>query len=200
VSPDQAANIVDAVDRLPLPPVRRRGEQTLLEEAGRLNATDLQRAARHLASVIDPERDEREAEKALDREERAAHLQRFLSISDDGVGGVRVKGRGSLEDAAALRAALLLLTNPEPSVDPRTREEQPDPRDHGARMWDGLIRLAQHALDTSLPPNSHGTRPRVVVTIDLSSLADAAVGYRGADSPAAGTGVTEDGLELPPPW
>ena len=171
VSPDQADVIVAAIERLPLAGhVRRHGEQTLLDEAGRLNATDLYRAGRHLASVVDPDRDERDAEKALDREERAAHLGRFLTVSDDGCGGVRVKGHGSVEDAATLRAALLPLTKPVPDIDPATCEESPDPRDHGARMWDALVQLAQHALDTDHPPASHGARPRVTVTIDAHTL------------------------------
>ena len=191
ISPDQADVIVDAVDRLPLAAhTRRRGEQTLLVEAGRLNATDLHKVGRHLAVVVDPEGDERRAEQALDREERAAHLHRFLTISDDGCGGIRLRGRGSVEDGATLRAALLPLTRPEPALDPVTCEELPDPRDHGARTWDALVRIAQHALDTHLPPDSHGTRPRVAVTLDLESLAGAAV--RGTAA-----GVTEDGLDVP---
>jgi len=188
VSPDHATVILDAVEQLPLAGlVRRRGEQVLLEEAGRLNATDLHRAGRHLAAVVDPDREEREAEKGLDREERAAHLGRHLSISEDGCGGVRIKGRGSVEDGAILRAALLPLTKPTPNLDPGTCEESPDPRDHGARTWDALVQLAQHSLDTDLPPHSHGVRPRVAVTIEATTLA----------GEASGVGVTEDGLDLP---
>ena len=187
VSPDQAGVIVDAVDRLPLAEqVRVRGERVLIAEAGRLNATDLHRAGRHLVRVVDPDGDERRAERELDREERGAHLHRFLSVSDDGCGGIRFTGRGSVEDGATLRAALLPLTAPEPSRDPVTCAEQPDPRDHGARAWDALVRLAQHALDTDLPPASHGARPRVVVTVDASTLAGG----------PGGAGVTEDGLDL----
>ena len=188
VSPEQASVVVDAVERLPLAEhVRRHGEQVLLEEAGRLNATDLQRAGRHLASVVDPDHDEREAERALDREDRAAHLGRFITVTEDGCGGIRVRGGGSVEDGAVLRAALLPLTKPVPEVDPVTCAEQPDPRDHGARMWDALVQLARHALDTDLPPASHGARPRVAVTVDAQTL-------RGD---AAGVGVTDDGLDLP---
>jgi len=190
VSAEQASVLVEAVERLPLAEhVRRRGEAVLLEEAGRLNATDLHRAGRHLASVVDPDRDEREAEKALDREDRAAHLGRLLTVTEDGCGGVRVRGRGSVEDGAVLRAALLPLTKPVPDVNPATCAEQPDPRNHGARMWDALVQLAQHALDTDLPPASHGARPRVAVTIDAQTL--------GGEGNGVGVGVTDDGLEVP---
>ncbi|QZY28886.1 DUF222 domain-containing protein [Nocardioides coralli] len=134
VSPAQAAIVLDACEQLPhAADVRDRGEAFLLDHAGRLNASDLHRAGRHLAAVIDPDRDERKAEQALDREDRAAHLGRFLTITDDGAGGVRLKGRGTTEDAAWLRAALLPLTKPVAAMDPVTCAEQPDPRDHGAR-------------------------------------------------------------------
>jgi hypothetical protein len=187
VSAEQAAVIVDAIELLPLAAhVRRRGEAVLLEEAGRLNTTDLHRAGRHLASVVDPDRDEREAERALDREDRAAHLSRCLSVTEDGRGGIRIRGGGSVEDGAVLRAALLPLTRPVPEADPVTCEPQPDPRDHGARMWDGLVQLARHALDTDLPPDTHGARPRVTVVVDAETLA----GH------IAGVGATDDGLEI----
>ena len=196
VSAEQASVVVEAVERLPLAEhVRRRGEQVLLEEAGRLNATDLHRAGRHLASVVDPDRDEREAEKALDREDRAAHLGRLLTVTEDGCGGIRVRGSGSVEDGAVLRAALLPLTKPVRDVDPVACAEQPDPRDHGARMWDALVRLAKHGLDTDMPPASHGARPRVAVTIDAHTLKGEGEGE--GEGAGVGVGVTEDGLELP---
>ena len=187
VSPDQAGVIVSALERLPMAEhVRRRGERVLVEEAGRLNATDLHSAGRHLARVVDPDGEERRAERELDREERGAHLHRFLSVSDDGCGGIRVRGRGSVEDGAVLRAALLPLTKPVPDVDPVTCAEQPDPRDHGARTWDALVGLAQHALDTDLPSAGHGARPRVAVTVDAGTLTGS----------GDGMGTTEDGLDL----
>ena len=95
---------------------------------------------------------------ALDREERAAHLHRFLSITDDGAGGVRLKGRGTIEDAATLRAALLPLTAPVPALD-RPPRSAADPRDHGARLWDALVQVAQHALTTDLPPDPTAPAP-----------------------------------------
>ena len=61
--------------------------------------------------------------------------------AEDGAGGVRLRGRGTVEDAALLKAALLPLTKPQPAVDvddPDCEVVQ-DPRDHGARMWDALV-------------------------------------------------------------
>jgi hypothetical protein len=81
---------------------------------------------------------------------------------------------------------MLPLTKPDPTIDPVTCEESPDPRDHGARMWDALIGIAQHSLTTDLASASHGARPRVAVTVDHQTMHDE----------SAGVGVTEDGLEL----
>lgn len=115
VSSEQADVVLDAVDRLPgSSQLRDRAEAVLLERADQLDASDLRKAARHVVDAVDPERTERIREAQLDREDRVAHLRRFFSITDDGAGGVRVKGRGSVEDAAILRAALLPLTTPQP--------------------------------------------------------------------------------------
>jgi hypothetical protein len=192
-SPTQAAVICHAIDTLPSSPtLRARGEEVLLAESRRLNATELARTARHLAEVVDPDRSERRDEAALAREERAAHTGRFLSVTEDGAGGVRIKGGGSTEDGAVLRAALLPLTKPAPAVDPDTPgcEVVTDPRDHGARMFDALVALAQHALDTDRVPTSHGARPRVAITVDLQSLVTGLSDDPGAEA------VTDDGLRL----
>ena len=103
---------------------RRRGEKVLLGQARTLDASDLARAGRHLAEVVDPDAVDRRLEAALEREERAAHLDRYLTLSDDRAGGVRIRGRGSAEDGALLKAALLPLTCPTPAVDDESRRPQ----------------------------------------------------------------------------
>jgi hypothetical protein len=177
VSPEQADVIVRSIDQLPSgPAVRQRGEAVLVEHAGDFDATDLARTGRHLVHVVDPDAEDRKLERLLDREERASHHSRFFSITSDGAGGVRVKGRGSVEDGALLTAALLPLTAPSPAVDDEHNEHLEhgelvhDPRDAGARMWDALVQTAQHALDTHLPPESHGAPTRLIVTTTLESL------------------------------
>ena len=80
-----------------------------------LNATELAKAGRHLVEVVDPDAADRRLEAALEREERAAHLDRPLSIVADRAGGVRIRGRGTAEDGALLKAALLPLTRPQPA-------------------------------------------------------------------------------------
>ena len=69
-----------------------------------------------------------------------------------------------------------------------------DPRDHGARLWDALIATAQHALTTALPPETHATPARLLVTLDHHTLKN------DLDARGIGTGVgtTADGTDLPP--
>src|SRR3954447_4616297 len=191
VSPAQAQVIVTSVDDLPPGGwARRRGEKVMLRHATSLNASELARAGRHLVEVVDPDGVDRRLEAALERDERAAHLNRYLAISEDRAGGVRVRGRGSAEDGALLKAALLPLTGPQPVTDPETGEQYPDPRDHGTRLWDALVTAAQHALATDLPPQTHATPARLLVTLDHQRLKDGLA--------AVGVATTADGTDLPP--
>jgi hypothetical protein len=185
VSASQADVIVKSIDALPVGgAIRARGETAMLEHSCSLDATDLARTGRHLVHVVDPDAHDRALERQLAREERTAHLTRCLTIAPDQMGGVRVKGRGSAEDGELLKAALLSLTAPAPAVDDHDETMVADPRDAGARMWDALVATAQHALDTSLPPDSHGTPARLLITISLEALTQGL-----AESAVTGTGT-----------
>jgi len=80
VSPEQADVIVATIADLPgAQHLRRRAEKHLLRYAARFDATDLARTGRHLLSVIDPDGDDRKLEAQLEREDRAAHVGRYLA-------------------------------------------------------------------------------------------------------------------------
>jgi hypothetical protein len=171
VSPEQAAVIARVIHLLPVDPdVRRRAEARLLLEATRLNASELEEAGDHLLELLDPEGVAKREEKHLDRHERSAHLGRHLSIVDDGLGGVRVRGRGSVEDAAVIKAALATLSAPLPGTDPDCGAEARDVRDYGARLWDALVEACQRLQDADVLPTAHGTKARVAVTVDIDAL------------------------------
>lgn len=184
ISRVQAQVVAAAVDRLPVDPgVRGAAEQLLLEMAHDHDATDLTAVGRRIVERLDPDGTERAEERALEREERAAHRGRFLSISEDGIGGVRVTGRGSVEDAAHLKAMLFSLAAPQPTSEPGACGGTPaasstsgggaragtgmscgmpdcahdgrDPRDHGVRMWDALIEASRLLASTDVLPTSH---------------------------------------------
>ena len=187
ISRAQAEIVVAAVDQLPAnPDLRAAAERLLLDEARTCDATDLAKRGRYVLERLDPDGAERRDERALEREERAAHHSRFLSLSEDGIGGIRLKGRGTLEDGAWLKSVLFPLAAPRPPAEPGTCGGAPgsaascgvadcahdgrDPRDHGARLWDALVESARRLAGTEVLPSSHGTPPRVTVTIDHDRL------------------------------
>ena len=130
-----------------------------------------------IAAVVDPDGEERRQQQRLDRDERAAHHRRFLSITDDGAGGAWVKGRGTAEDAAILKAALLPQTKPTPAAgDPQ------HPQDRPSSSWRPIRGTTAPACgtpssppaSTPWPPTCHRSAtapdPRLAVTTDLESL------------------------------
>ena len=86
--------------------------QALLAEAKALDATELRKVGNRLASIVDPDGEERRDEQALDRLERAAHLDRFLTITDDQAGGAWLRGRCSSEDVAIIKTTMMSLAAP----------------------------------------------------------------------------------------
>ena len=66
-----------------------------------------------------------------------------------------------------------------------------DPRDHGARLWDALVTSPSTPSTPTAVPDSHGTRTRLVVTLDHHTLI---ARPRKPEESA----TTADGLDLPP--
>ena len=171
LSREKARVVVRVLDRLPVKPsLRATGERCMLENARQLDVADLEAAGEKLLELLDPEGTEKREEKALSRLERAAHLGRYLSIVEDGLGGVRVKGRGTVEDAGAIKAALLPLTKPLPLTHPECGETGRDPRDYSTRLWDALVEGCQKLLDAGVLPECHGAKPRISLTMSYHDL------------------------------
>ena len=191
VSPEQAAVIVrrgrGAAHRPPPPPAGR-------EDPARRGRT----AARHRPRQGRPPPHPRRRPRRRRTQGREGPRPpgprrppgRFLAITEDGAGGVRLRGRGTVEDAATLKAALLPLTKPAPAGSAR-----------GRGVWGGGGRarprrpdVGRHDPDLRARPghppaaDAHGARPRVAVTLSLDALKG-----RVDWSP-----VTDDGTELSP--
>ena len=171
--------IITAVDRLPVNPALRAAAERLLLDAG--PRPRRHRPGRPAGTVRGPgstptatrPRDER----PLEREERAAHHGRFLSITDDGIGGVRLTGpRHRRGRRLARRRATSRLPHPprpapgacggDPARSPRgslrgrdCAHDGRDPREHGARLWDALVQATRLLADTEPLPDSHGASP-----------------------------------------
>jgi hypothetical protein len=187
ISRAQAQVVVTTIDRLPVDPgLRGAAEAVLLEDARTRDATELTRTGAYLLERLDPDGAERRDERALQREERSAHLGRFMSLVEDGIGGVRIKGRGTVEDASRIRKVLMSLAAPRPTTPgtcggtgtdrtgacgtPDCSHDGRDPRDHGARMWDALVEACDRLAGLDVLPESHGTRPQLTITIDADHL------------------------------
>jgi Domain of unknown function (DUF222)/HNH endonuclease len=192
----KAQVIERAINALPgNPDLRARGVQVLLGEAKVLDATELRKLTCRLLAVVDPTGEDRRDEQALDRLERAAHVNRHLTITDDQAGGAWLKGRCSAEDAALIKATLIPLAAPTPSADPvceattcttpGCRHDGRDPRDHGVRLLDALVDTCRRLQTADLLPESHGTTPRLTLTMSYAELRE-----------LSGFGTTETGEHL----
>ncbi len=184
-----------------------------------LNASALQSVFAEVVRDLDPDAAIFDTEKQRSKDERSAHHQRHLTITEDGRGGVRIKGYGCVEDAEHLKATLLPLSAPvttEPgscgghAADPngplfdadgnRTQVPCPtpgcahdgsDPRDAGARLWDALVDACIRLRNSDELPRDHGSAVKVVVTIDHASLRQQAI-----DAGLAREGHTDTGASL----
>jgi hypothetical protein len=187
ISRAQAQVIVGAVDRLPVNPgLRSAAEALLIEEARTRDASELETAGKHVLERLDPDGTERRDERAAEREARSAHAGRHLSFVEDGLGGVRLRGRGTVEDAAWIKTSLFPLAAPQPPAECGAKStdrtgacgsstcdhDGRDPRDHGARVWDALVEACRLLAGTDVLPTSHGATPRIAVTVDFEQLRD----------------------------
>ncbi len=170
ISLAQAGVIGGRVTTLPRDPeYRERTASALLDlvDNNGYDATDLDRCFPHVAKDLDTDGLLLATDLSKDLQERGAHGARYLSLTPDTLGGVRIKGYTSLEEAELVKTTLMTLTAPvvtEPGAcggDPTTigqirfddqgrrlRHDCPDPtcahdgrdtRDHGVRLWDALV-------------------------------------------------------------
>lgn len=148
---------------------------------------------KHVLEWLDPDGAERRDERAAEREERSAHAGRHLSLVDDGLGGVRIRGRGTIEDAAWIKSSLFPLAAPQPATECGGKatdragdcgstdcaHDGRDPRDHGARLWDALVEACRRLAGTNVLPTSHGATPRIAVTVAFDQLQQAVQSQSG---------------------
>ena len=110
--------IVRAIDQLPVNPgLRDAAEALLIDEARTRDASELEALGKHVLERLDPDGTERRDERAAEREERSAHAGRHLSLVEDGLGAVRIRGRGTVEDTAWIKSSLFALAAPNPPAE-----------------------------------------------------------------------------------
>ncbi|MCR1782828.1 13E12 repeat family protein, partial [Nocardioides carbamazepini] len=201
VSLPQARAIASKVHTLPrVPQFRTAVAAAMLDlvETHHHDASDLQTAFSDVVRDLDPDAEIINADKERAKAERGAHHARSLSFAEDGHGGVRVKGYGTVEDAERIKATLHPLAAPvstepgacgginrqpgqtmfdddgvstsTPCLTPGCGHDGRDPRDAGTRLWDALVDACDRLAATDDLPRDHGSKPRVIVLIDQDSL------------------------------
>ncbi|HET8681370.1 MAG TPA: DUF222 domain-containing protein [Micromonosporaceae bacterium] len=143
------------------PAVAEKAAAALVGHAGEHEPVVLRRLGERVLQVVDPGLAEEAERAALERAERRADRDRFLTLSGAGDGGVRLSGRLGAEAAAVVRSALEPLCRPIPG----------DERTPGQRRADALEDICRLALATGELPTHGGDRPQVVVTTSYDTLA-----------------------------
>ena len=203
ISLAQAGVIGGRVATLPCDPeYRERTAAALLDlvDNQSYDATDLDRCFTHVAKELDTDGLLITTDLSKDLQERGAHHARYLSLTPDTLGGVRIKGYASLEEAELVKTCLMTLAAPvttEPGAcggDPTTigairfddqgrrlRHGCPDPtcahdgKDHreaGVRMWDALVEACRRLQNTDNLPHAHATTARITLTMSYEDLRD----------------------------
>ena len=170
------------------PSDRELAEKTLLDEAARLHATDLAKAASTWSTSSTPRKPTARPRKTWPRQDRAAHLGRYLAIADDGAGGVRLRGRGTVEDAARSRPRCSRSPSRTPADRTRTAGSQEAARPRRPPV--GRPRRGLRARPDHRPAARTRTAP------DPGSRSPPA--SRRCRSGSTGPPTTDDGGELSP--
>lgn len=147
-------------------------EGVLVEHAQQFEPTILRRLGQRVLAHVNPELADQRLRDRLEREEKHARQRRGLTMSPDGLGGVRLWGVLDSEGAAIIRAAI------EPLTAPLRDSGGPDPRTAAARRADALVEVCRFALRAGDLPDSGGQAAQVIVTIDYEALRrNVAVGH-----------------------
>ncbi len=196
LSPTKAQVITAKVHSLPHHTgLRAAAEADLLELARVLDATELIRTWDDVLERIDPDGELLGSEPDLDKNERAAHHNRTAAFGETRHGGGWFKMQSTIEDIALIKETLLPLTKPvqsEPGAcggtpgprdwtqpsgtkrgtcpDPLCSHDGSDPREHGARLVDAMVDACRRLQTLGDLPETHGAKPRVMVTTTLHQL------------------------------
>jgi len=199
ISLAQASVITGRIATLPrVPELREQAADLMLGLVAEqsYDATDLGRCFGDVVRQLDPDGALLGSDLGKDKAERGAHHARFLSFAPDTLGGVRIKGYATAEEAELVKTTLMPLAAPvvtEPGAcggdptnisnrdqdgrrvghgcpQPACPHDGKDPRDAGARMWDALVEGCRRLQDTDSLPHAHGAAARITVTTAFDDL------------------------------
>jgi hypothetical protein len=158
ISGEHAQIISSAIRHLPTSldtSVVARAEQTLADQARKLDPADLRTVAQRLHLHLNPDGDLPDDKPS----------RRELTFRRGADGMDIVLGRLDAEGSATVQAALAPLMQPRPAEDGVR-----DPRSPARRCADALVALSEQALGRGDLPTVAGERPHVTVTMTLDDL------------------------------
>ncbi|MDN4162263.1 HNH endonuclease signature motif containing protein [Nocardioides abyssi] len=175
ISVDHARVITDCVDKLSDdledPTIPERAEKHLLNEALDVTPKTLAILAKHVLTVVAPEIGEERDARALQREEREARANAWLTMCPDGKGSVRGKFSIPTLHGEMLKKMLLAFAAPKHQAATRGDEtaEAGDRRPSPERMGDAFCELLER-LPADKLLQLGGLNASVVVIIDYTAL------------------------------
>jgi Domain of unknown function (DUF222)/HNH endonuclease len=138
--------------------VRAAVETRLVDDATRLDPTQLVKLAHRVRAHLDPD--------GTLRDEQHAVARRELSFTPDLDGTTLIRGRLDAEAAVVVQTALAPLAAPLPTDPHGVRDHRTPAR----RRADALVQAARLLLDAGALPTQGGQRPHLAVTITLADL------------------------------
>ncbi|GGO70363.1 HNH endonuclease signature motif containing protein [Nocardioides deserti] len=176
ISTDHAKVITECVDRLPDdlddPSIPERAEKHLLTEALDLDPRTLAILAKHVLTVVAPEIGEERDARALEREEREARANAWLTMAPDGKGSYRGKFSIPTMQGAMLKKVLLAFTAPKHQAatkDGDAEQDQVERRPSPERMGDAFCELIER-LPAHKLPTLGGLNASIIVLLDFTGL------------------------------
>jgi hypothetical protein len=176
ISTDHARVITECVDRLPGdledPSIPERAEKHLLTEARDLDPRSLAILAEHVLTVVAPKIGEERDARALEREEREARANAWLTMAPDGKGSYRGKFSIPTMQGAMLKKMLLAFAAPKHQASKKADEDAPEvverrlsPERMGDAFCELIERLPAHKL-----PQLGGLNASIIVLLDFTGL------------------------------
>ncbi|OMG54076.1 HNH endonuclease signature motif containing protein [Tessaracoccus sp. ZS01] len=168
ISLAQAEAIISGLRKLPNAVTRAelvKCQESVLAEVHALGPDELRELASHVFRVIDPDGADAEDKKRLDAQDRAAHRNRYLTITPDHHGSSRFTGLLPTAQVELLSAQLDAVTPPASSY-----RDSDEPSDPAVRRADALMILVHTAAATGKLPAHGGDRPQVHITVNYDTL------------------------------
>ncbi|GGO77661.1 HNH endonuclease signature motif containing protein [Nocardioides deserti] len=176
ISVDHAKVITECVDRLPDDlddaSIPERAEKHLLNEALDCDPKSLAILAKHVLTVVAPEIGEERDARALEREEREARANAWLTMAPDGKGSYRGKFSIPTMQGAMLRKMLLAFAAPKHQAatkDGDAEQDQVERRPSPERMGDAFCELIER-LPAHKLPKVGGLNASIIVLLDFTGL------------------------------